>query len=175
MEGDQMRRRLLLGLVAMLTMGLPAVAGAHVLRVGSYHGKTGQYRTIQAAVNAAKPGDWILIGPGDYKTHSNSKPTTGDPADDFPAGVLITTPRLRIRGMNRNRVIVDGTNSGPPCSRDQGDQNFGNSSSNGASGLNGLMVWKANNVWIQNLTACNFLAGSSAAGNEIWWNGGADS
>ncbi len=34
------------------------------------------------------------------------------------------------------------------------------------------MVWKANNVWVQNLTACNFLAGSGTAGNEIWWNGG---
>ena len=34
------------------------------------------------------------------------------------------------------------------------------------------MVWKANNVSVQNLTACNFLAGTGDAGNEIWWNGG---
>ena len=34
------------------------------------------------------------------------------------------------------------------------------------------MVWKANNVSIENLTACNFLGGSGDAGNEIWWNGG---
>ncbi len=26
----------------------------------------GQYSTIQAAVDAAKPGDWILVAPGDY-------------------------------------------------------------------------------------------------------------
>ena len=34
------------------------------------------------------------------------------------------------------------------------------------------MVWKAANVWVQNLTACNFLHGSGDTGNEIWWNGG---
>jgi hypothetical protein len=34
------------------------------------------------------------------------------------------------------------------------------------------MVFKADNVWVQNLTACNFLGGSGTAGNEIWWNGG---
>jgi hypothetical protein len=39
-------------------------------------------------------------------------------------------------------------------------------------GLNGILVYKANNVWVQNLTACNFLSGSGSAGNEIWWNGG---
>jgi hypothetical protein len=31
-------------------------------------------------------------------------------------------------------------------------------------------VWKAANVSIENLTACNFLGGSREAGNEIWWN-----
>ena len=34
------------------------------------------------------------------------------------------------------------------------------------------MVWKAANVWVQNLTSCNFLSGKGDAGNEIWWNGG---
>jgi hypothetical protein len=34
------------------------------------------------------------------------------------------------------------------------------------------MVWKARNVWIQNLTVCNYLHGSGDTGNEIWWNGG---
>ena len=34
------------------------------------------------------------------------------------------------------------------------------------------MVWKAADVWVQNLTACNFLSGKGEAGNEIWWNGG---
>ncbi len=37
------------------------------------------------------------------------------------------------------------------------------------------MVYKAANVSIENLTACNFLGGARDAGNEIWWNGGANS
>jgi hypothetical protein len=170
-----MRRRLLLGLVVVVAMGLPAVAGAHVLRVGKYHGIKGQYTTIQPAVKAAKPGDWILIGPGDYKTRSSSMPTTGHPADSFPAAVLISTPRLKLRGMDRNKVIVDGTKSGPACNHIKADQNFGPPVKGGPGGLNGIMVWEADNVWVQNLTACNFLGGNGGAGNGIWWNGGADS
>jgi hypothetical protein len=95
--------------------------------------------------------------------------------------------------MNRRTVIVDGTRPGSPVCSSQGSaQNFGlrgsaSSDSNPyagyatgaaagvASGVNGLMVWKAANVSIENLTACNFLGGSRDAGNEIWWNGGADS
>ena len=89
--------------------------------------------------------------------------------------MLITKAHLRLRGMNRNSVIVDGTKSGPACSRAQADQNFGPSSSNGPLGSNGVMVWKANGVWVQNMTACNFLGGAGAAGNEFWWNGGDES
>ena len=37
------------------------------------------------------------------------------------------------------------------------------------------MVWKANGVWVQNMTACNFLTAPGATGNEFWWNGGDDS
>ena len=77
--------------------------------------------------------------------------------------------------MNRNTVIVDGTKSGPPCNHITADQNFGPKVKGSAAGLNGIMVWKADNVWVQNMTACNFLGGSGQAGNEFWWNGGADS
>ena len=34
------------------------------------------------------------------------------------------------------------------------------------------MVWKAADVWVQNLTVCNFPSGKGDAGNEVWWNGG---
>jgi hypothetical protein len=179
-------RRLTLALLA-LGASLSAMAGtatAKVLRVGTYHGVRGQYRTIQAAVDAAKPGDWILVAPGDYKTTSIRTPKG---APDFPAGVLITTRGIHIRGMNRNTVIVDGTKPGSArCSRRASAQNFGlkggapagpygGSAKGGKSGVNGLMVWKAANVSIENLTACNFLGGSRDAGNGIWWNGGANS
>ena len=145
-------------------------ASARVLRVGSFHGISGQFASIQAAVDAARPGDWILIGPGDYKTLTSRHPAG---AKDVPAGVLVTKPRIYIRGMNRNTVIVDGTKPGSArCSTKKSAQNFGPSSKNGRLGLNGIEVWKANNVWVQNLTACNFLGGAGSAGNEIWWNGG---
>jgi hypothetical protein len=153
-----------------------SAAGARVLRVGTYHGIPGQYKSIQAAVNAAHPGDWILIAPGDYKTSSSSAPKA---APDAPAGILITKPRIYLRGMNRNTVIVDGTKPGSPrCSNSESAQNFGPQAKKGALGLNGIMVWKASDVWVQNLTVCNFLGGAGGdgdTGNEIWWNGGADS
>jgi hypothetical protein len=170
-----MRRRFLLGAVGLAMFCVPSQASGRVLRVGTYHGVKGQYKTIRAAVKAAKPGDWILIAPGDYKTRSSSIPKSGHPAGTFPAGILITTPRLRLRGMNRGTVIVDGTKSGPPCNHVKADQNFGPKVKGSRAGLNGIMVWKADNVWVQNMTACNFLGGSGQAGNEFWWNGGADS
>ena len=164
----------LVGIVAALVATLPLVAasaaGARVLRVGTFHGIRGQYTSIQAAINAAAPGDWILVAPGDYKTSSSSTPKG---APDTPAGVLITTPRIHLRGMNRNTVIVDGTKPGSPrCARSATAQDFGPNAKKGALGLNGIMVWKAHNVSVQNLTVCNFLAGAGDAGNEVWWNGG---
>ncbi len=143
-------------LVAMLLMAVAPAAGARVLRVGTFHGIRGQYTSIQAAVNAAKPGDWVLIAPGDYKTSSSSAPKG---APDSPAGILITKSRIHLRGMNRNTVIVDGTKPGSPrCSKSASAQNFGPHAKKGTLGLNGIMVWKADNVWVQYLTVCNFWA-----------------
>jgi hypothetical protein len=181
-------RRVVVAAVLGACLASAAAAGAKVLRVGSFHRVNGQFTSIQSALKAAKPGDWILIGPGDYKTSHVSTPKG---APQFPAAVLITTPNLHIRGMNRKTVIVDGTRPGSAvCSKEGSAQNFGlagsasSSATNpyaavkaggGASGVNGLMVFKAANVSIENLTACNFLGGSREAGNEIWWNGGAES
>jgi hypothetical protein len=109
-------------------------------------GKAGSYKTIQSAVDAGHPGDWILIAPGDYKE-----------------AVSITKDDLHLRGMSRGRVIVDGTKSGPACSAKAKDQSF----KRGDKG-NGIEIFKANGVSVENLTACNFLG----EGNQIWWNGG---
>src|ERR687897_2449850 len=49
------------------------------------------YDTIQAAVDAARPGDLILIQPGTYEE-----------------AVSVTTDELTIRGLDRNEVILDG-------------------------------------------------------------------
>jgi hypothetical protein len=153
-----MRRHVLSLVVAVVGAGcMAATAQGNVLRVGSWDGIAGKYKTIQAAVNAARPGDWILVGPGDYKEQ-------GYPGEIAPAGVLITTPDIHLRGMDRNTVVVDGTKKGAPrCSSNPSDQ--------GQLNRNGIEVYKANDTWIENLTVCNFLQGSSA-GEQIWWNGG---
>ncbi|MGZ4322495.1 MAG: hypothetical protein ACXVHJ_10705 [Solirubrobacteraceae bacterium] len=102
-------------------MTVSSSANARVLRVGSFHGISSQFATIQAAVDAARPGDWILIGPGDYKTTTSRHPAG---KTDSPAGVLVTKPRIYIRGMNRDTVIVDGTKPGSaPCSTKKSAQN----------------------------------------------------
>ncbi len=152
----------------------PASApSGRALLVGTYKGRAGQYSTIQAAVDAAHPGDWILVAPGDYHESADASATAANiDGGDF-GGVVISTPNLHLRGMNRNSVIVDGTRSGAsPCSAQLADQNFGPVSGGNAAGRNGIVVWKASGVSIENLTACNFLAGKGNAGNEIWWNGG---
>ncbi len=146
-----------------------------VLLVGRYHGMAGQYSSIQSAVDAAQPGDYILIAPGDYHESddahvtSASQLSTGD-----HGGVVVRTSNLTIRGMDRGTVVVDGTKSGAPtaCSSDPQYQNFGPVVGGKAQGRNGIVVWKADHVSIENLTACNFLGGAGDSGNEIWWNGG---
>lgn len=49
------------------------------------------YPTIQAAVDAAEPGDMILIAPGVYREE-----------------VQVSTPGLTLRGAERDQVIIDG-------------------------------------------------------------------
>src|SRR5579864_6538456 len=114
------RRLAVLFAVALLTLfGVTitsASAAVNVLRVGSWHGIPGQFSSIQAAVNAAQPGDWILVGPGDYHESPGSE-----------VGVTISTPDVHLRGMDRNRVVLDGTLPGAPqpCDSALQWQNFG--------------------------------------------------
>ena len=63
---------------------VPEVTGA-TLRVPDDH------ETIQAAVDAARPGDLVLISPGTYEE-----------------SVDVTTENLTIRGLDRNEVVLDG-------------------------------------------------------------------
>lgn len=51
----------------------------------------GDFATIQAAVDAATPGDLVLISPGTYNEAVN-----------------VTTDNLTLRGLDRNTVILDG-------------------------------------------------------------------
>ena len=133
--------------------------GIHkVLRVGTWHGKQGGFTSIQSAVDAASPGDWILIAPGTYHE-------TGTHTD----GVRITKPDLHLRGLERNSVVIDGTKAGfGTCSSDPAAQVIGP----GGAGRNGIEVFKVDGVTIENLTVCNFLDGNGGGGTQIWWNGG---
>src|SRR5437764_11092078 len=152
-----------IGMVVGASAGASTSAtGPRVLRVGTWHGIRGTFRSVQAAVDAAKPGDWVLVGPGDWKERGDF--TTDKPAKGEPGwGVTIEVANLHLRGMDRNRVVVDGTRPGTTtCSGKRSDQVFT------PHGRSGIVAYKVNGVSIENLTACNFLG----EGNQIWWNGG---
>ena len=83
-------------------------------------------KTVQAAVGRAKPGDLVLVSPGVYKE-----------------AVTVTTPRIVIRGLDRNRTILDGS-----FKLD-----------------NGVKVLDADGVAIENLTARNYKL------NGFYWSG----
>ena len=154
---------------------LPVADGrARALLVGTYHGITGQYATIQAAVDAARPGDWIMVGPGDHREPATHFAPGGKGDDRAPAAVLVQTPDLHIRGMDRNTVVLDNTRAGAPqCSSAAADQSLGPIDGAGqASGANGVVVYKVPGVSVENLTACNFLNGDLGGGDAIWFDGG---
>ena len=87
------------GIVVVGDVPLPGGGGARVgpgrEPVPSGAGRTirvpQDQATVQAAVDAAAPGDLVLIGPGIY--HES---------------VRVLTPYLTIRGTDRNKVILDG-------------------------------------------------------------------
>lgn len=176
-----MRRNRCLALTVSLLLGalaLPASSPAarRVLLVGSYKGERGRYRSIQAAVNAARRGDYILVGPGVYHErgdHAGRYKATG--SGKSGGALWIGKSGLTIRGMNRNRVVVDGTKPGrgAACSTSPARQDLGPLGRDGKPlGRNGVEVFKAAGVSIENLTACNFLTGAGGGGNQIWFNNG---
>jgi hypothetical protein len=147
----------------------PGSSSPAVLLVGTYHGHTGDYGSIQAAVDAAKSGDWILIAPGDYHEDDDAHVTSASQLSTGEhGGVLVHASDLHIRGMNRDTVIVDGTKAGAPtpCSSDPQYQNFGPVVGGKAQGRNGIVVWKANDVSVENLTAATSSAARATRGTR---------
>src|ERR1700739_4405429 len=127
-------------------------APSAVLVVGSYQGMAGQYSSIQAAVDAARPGDWVLIGPGDYHEAGNRVPPGAAGDDMAGAAGLVTTPHNWVRGLERHARVLHGTKPGAPqCSSAPADQNLGPLDSSGLpTGRNGLIVFKASGVSVEN-------------------------
>lgn len=74
----------------LVTVSSPANA-SQTLHVDASGGVSGSYETIQAAVNAAEPGDTVLIHPGTYAEH-----------------VSVATSGLVVRGTSRTEVLLDG-------------------------------------------------------------------
>ena len=177
MGGHRIGTAAVAALTALAAAGaaVPARAAAPaVLRVGVWKGVAGTFATIQSAVDAAQPGDWILVGPGDWHEKGGNSPQRS-------AGVLIQKPSLHLRGMDRNGVIIDGTNptATVACDPSPAVQDPGpvDPSTSKPAGRNGIEVYGkgfvADGVSIENLTVCNYLAsGGGGNGNEIWWNGG---
>ena len=82
--------------------------------------------TIQKAVDAAKAGDLVLVSPGTYKE-----------------AVDVTTPDITLRGVDRNKVILDG----------------------GFKLENGIRILDTDGVVVENMTARNYLS------NGFYWTG----
>ena len=96
---------LLLIMLAACSGSSPSTSGPGVLAIDNAYSPKElhailrvpeEYSTIQAAVNAAVPGDMVSIGPNT------------NPDGAYHESVRVKTPNITIRGRDRNTVILDG-------------------------------------------------------------------
>ncbi|HLJ21840.1 MAG TPA: hypothetical protein VKU84_16660, partial [Stellaceae bacterium] len=117
------------GSVVISVGGRAQAGGCRTIVVSQTH-----VGSIQAAVERARPCDWILVARGVYR-----------------GAIDIRTPDLHLRGLDRNRVVVDGAHQ------------VGN----------GITI-EADDVSIENLTVRNFdrrSVNDDTTGNQILWRG----
>ena len=145
-----------------------------MLLVGTFNGHAGQYTTIQAAVNAAQPGDWILVAPGDYHERDDeSGPQSYLSAGGF-GGVLITKSNVHLRGMDRNSVVVDGTKAGRESMQREGERPGLRDRGRGRQAQRAQRHRRVEGRrrLDRQPHRVQLLGGRPPSGNEIWWNGG---
>ena len=143
-----------------------------VLLVGTYHGHAGTYPSIQAAVDAAQPGDWILVAPGDYHetddAHVHSSAEFVQRATS--AAWSCTPPNVHLRGMNRDTRhrrrhqgrVVDPVQRGPAVTRTSAPV----VARQGRRAATASSCGRPNDVSVENLTVCNFLGGAGRLGQR---------
>jgi hypothetical protein len=132
-------RRALTALVVLLPLTVSASGRAEsdacrTIAVASGRVSYPHLRSLQAAVAQARPCDWILVAPGVYR-----------------GAVTIRVPDLHLRGLDRNRVVLDG----------------------GHRIGNGITV-EADDVSIENLTVRDFdrrTPNDDATGTQVLWRG----
>jgi parallel beta-helix repeat protein len=120
-----MRGRILVLVVALLALAAPSRAAA--CRTIAVAG------SIQAALAQSQPCDWIVIPPGTYRE-----------------SLVVTTPSVHLRGLNRNAVVLDGRHG---------------------QGTTGIEI-RAPGVSVENMTVRNFDGRDRTGGRQVWWNGG---
>ena len=133
------RKLALAACLLLVLVGLPTAAQAATPRALLVcNGSTAacpsgtQFTSIQAAVDAAAAGDWVLVWPGVYHEKKGSA----------TAGVWVTKPGLHLRGLDRNLVVVDGSHgtAAGPCPADPALQDF--------TPRDGIVVYKTRKVRI---------------------------
>jgi hypothetical protein len=123
-----MRRHAFAALAVAAVVLVPVLVAVPMTRSSASGGRLllvpQQYKSIGAAVGAARQNDFILVGPGTYHE-----------------AVVVKTPHLTIRGVDRNAVVLDGEQKR----------------------TDGVYVDGANGVEVDNMTARNYQR------NGFWW------
>ncbi len=123
-----------------------------VLMVGNYGGYDSKFQTIQAAIDAAVPGDYILVAPGQYYENSNGL-----------NGIVLNKPNIHLIGLSDSSVIISGEPLQPrskPCTVATSAQQPNYSIPQASNGITVL----ATNDSLENLTVCNFVTSNISSG-----------